>query len=285
MPIVIFERLKSPDTEVAKDPTEDRSTRIYMAIGSWDEEEIQRAIDDTLPPEIPLGIFTLKLQGYRFNHLGNGVWHIEARYSRRDFFDPEFRINTVGGTTHITASRETIERFAVDPAEEPPDYKGAIGVDGKTVHGCDIHTGVFEWEEAHIIPAARVTRDWLKAVKKLCTPPKTNDAPFRIFDTGEVLFLGIQGAIRGADYYQFTFRFAESDNQDEVPIGDTGATIAKQGWEYMWIQFRDVRDDDAKTIVRRPRFAYIERVYDEGDFSVLGLPDPTAELPAGGGGP
>ena len=47
--------------------------------------------------------------------------------------------------------------------------------------------------------------------------------------------------------------------------------IAKKGWEYMWVRYADSEDTVAKAIVKKPIAAYIEKVYDEGDFSLLGI--------------
>ena len=47
--------------------------------------------------------------------------------------------------------------------------------------------------------------------------------------------------------------------------------IAKKGWEYMWVRYADSEDTVAKAIVKKPIAAYIERVYDEGNFAAMGI--------------
>ena len=53
-------------------------------------------------------------------------------------------------------------------------------------------------------------------------------------------------------------------------IGDlTG--IAKKGWEYLWVRYEDAVDASAHKWIKKPAFAYVERVYPEGDFGLLGI--------------
>jgi len=49
-------------------------------------------------------------------------------------------------------------------------------------------------------------------------------------------------------------------------------TVAsKRGWELLWVRYTDVEDAAAKMLVKRPVAAYVEKVYEEGDFSGLGI--------------
>ena len=47
--------------------------------------------------------------------------------------------------------------------------------------------------------------------------------------------------------------------------------INKKGWEYMWVRYADAEDAAAKAIVKKPVAVYVEKVYEEGDFSTLGI--------------
>src|SRR5215471_11202604 len=96
--ITSFERLKSRPVNMSKDPAENKITHVYRAGRTMDEQALLTYLDSNLPASWPMGIWTLKLQGYDYTPDGNGWWHVEARYQRRDFFDPEIRFNTTGGT-------------------------------------------------------------------------------------------------------------------------------------------------------------------------------------------
>lgn len=70
--------------------------------------------------------------------------------------------------------------------------------------------------------------------------------------------------------WDITFKFAQRSNQTGLEIGDlTG--IAKKGWEYLWVRYEDVEDGTANAIVKRPKYVYVEQVYNSGDFSGLGV--------------
>ena len=85
-----------------------------------------------------------------------------------------------------------------------------------------------------------------------------------------VLFLGASGSKRGNGDWEITFNFAASPNQTNITVGDI--TVAqKLGWEYMWVRYADAEDTIAKAIVKKPIAVYIERVYELGDFSNLGI--------------
>jgi len=89
------------------------------------------------------------------------------------------------------------------------------------------------------------------------------------FAEGEVLFLGASGSPRGDDSWEITLRFAASPNATDIPVG--GITVpGKKGWEYLWVQYKDAKDTNAKCIVKKPKRVIVDRVYDAGDFSLLG---------------
>lgn len=98
---------------------------------------------------------------------------------------------------------------------------------------------------------------------------KTNDAAWRGFAAGEVLFQGVSGSYRsGDDVVELTFRFAASPNRTNINVG--GITVSsKKGWDYMWVRYADNVDGD--NIVKQPVAVYVERVYEEGDFGGLGI--------------
>lgn len=95
-----------------------------------------------------------------------------------------------------------------------------------------------------------------------------NNAPFKGFAPGEVLFMGASGSQRGQDDWEITFRFAASPNAVGLTVGDI-VGIDKKGWEYLWVRYADAEDEN--TLVKQPIAAYVEKVYEEGDLSLLGI--------------
>ena len=45
----------------------------------------------------------------------------------------------------------------------------------------------------------------------------------------------------------------------------------KKGWQYLWVRHEDTEDAAAKRIVKRPVAAYVEKLYEDGDFAGLGI--------------
>jgi hypothetical protein len=199
-----------------------------------------------------------------------GKWDVTVKFSTfivTPGSTSSYGFDTTGGTQHITQSLETVAAYA-PPAKTAPDHKGAIGVTKDSVEGVDVVVPAFAWTETHYLSNAVVT-DAYKTILKNMTG-RWNDAPWRTYEAGEVKFGGVVGARRSGEFWELTFKFAESPNVTGITIGDiTG--ISKQGWDYLWVQYEDTEDDTAKAIVKRPVAVYVERVAYSGSFGDLGL--------------
>jgi hypothetical protein len=183
--------------------------------------------------------------------------------------DSSYSFDTGGGTQHITQSLNTIQRVGVGGSGvDVPDFKGAIGVHGDNIEGVDIPSPKYHFTETHYIAVASVTDAYKDKLKALTG--RVNNATFRNSDAGEVLFLGAAGSQRGEDDWEITFRFAVSDNETGLTVGDISG-INKKGWEYLWIVYEDVHSTAPEFIVKVPLYAYVEQVHYEGNFADLGI--------------
>ncbi len=201
--------------------------------------------------------------------LWSGVVHygVAKGAERPETGDSSFSFDTGGGTQHITQSLETVSSYA-PPGKTAPNFGGAIGVTHDSVQGVDITLPVYHFAETHYLADAVVTLAYRGTLFHLTG--KVNNASFRGLDAGECLFLGASGSKRGEDDWEITFRFAGSENKTNLTVGNiTG--IAKKGWEYMWVRYETAEDDTAKALVKKPAAVYIEKVYEDGDFSGLGI--------------
>jgi len=199
---------------------------------------------------------------------GDGRWLATVRYGiKPPTGEPSFSFDTGGGTQHVTQSISTIQRYA-PPGKTAPDFKGAIGVTHDNVEGVDITVPVYQFAETHYLADSAVTPSYKGALFSLTG--KVNNAAFKGCAAGECLFLGASGSKRGADDWEITFKFAASPNRTGITVG-TITDINKKGWEYMWVRYADAEDAAAKAIVKRPLAVYVEKVYEEGDFSGLGI--------------
>ena len=199
---------------------------------------------------------------------GIGKWACTVRYVTPEFEvgDSVFVFDTGGGTQHITQSLDTVGYYGV--VGFTPSNKGAIGVTPDGVEGVDIVVPVYRFSEMHWLSAAFVDAAYRATLFDLTG--KVNNASWNGFAAGEVLFEGAAGSKRGTGDWEIAFRFAASPNVTGLAVGDiTG--IDKKGWEYLWVRYVDGVDAAAKAPIRTPKYAYVEKVYEERDFSALGF--------------
>lgn len=193
-----------------------------------------------------------------------GQWTVTVRYG---LYESTFTFDTTGGSQHITQGLGTIGAYAPS-GKTAPNFGGAIGVTNDNVEGVDITVPVYSFSETHYLPDEVVTPAY-KATLFFLTGRVNNDV-WKGFQAGEVLFLGASGSKRGGDNWEMSYRFASSPNVVDLTIGEiTG--IAKMGWDYLWVRYEDAEDATAKTLVKKPAAVYVERVYEWGDFSLLGI--------------
>jgi hypothetical protein len=276
VPAIIIETFESMGATVGPDsPTVDRK---YVVIGTEIDLEVRALVESTIPAIFRGMIF----QNYRIDHKGGGVWDVSVRYGREEPLaiepppggdpvtpetplGPSYTFDTSGGTQHITQSLQTMARYA-KPGKIAPDLKGAIGFNNDSVEGTDITVPVYQFTITHSIPAALVTFGYATTLFYLTG--RVNNAPFKGFAAGEVLFLGASGSRRGLDAWEIAYKFAASPNATNLTVGDiTG--IEKKGWEYLWVRYADVEDE--KVLIKQPESVYIERVYEYGNFALLGI--------------
>jgi len=178
-----------------------------------------------------------------------------------------YEFDTGGGQAHVTNSLATVNAYA--PAGSTvPDYDGAMGVTQNSIEGADIVVPRYVFSETHYIADASITTAY-KSILFYLTG-RVNDANFKGLNAGECLFLGARGSKRGQGDWEINYSFAGSPNVAGLTIG-TITGVAKKGWEYLWTSYEEIEDSTAKMLVRRPRAAYVERVYESGDFSTLNI--------------
>jgi hypothetical protein len=262
MTITIHEQFDSREaTESIESPSVDLQ---YQVKGTENDVDVRSVVEVTIPA-FYLG---LPFQSYHMKPLGGGVWDVSARYGKKeqkDTGDSSFSFDTSGGTTHTTQSLKTISKHA-PPGMVAPDFKGAIGVSVDSVEGTDVTIPVYSFTETHYIASNLVTGAYKSALFFLTG--RVNQAAFKGFSPGEVLFLGASGSVRGTEDWEITFRFAASPNVTGLTIGDI-VGIDKEGWAYLWVRYADA--EDQKVLVKQPIAVYVEKVYEYGDFSGLGI--------------
>jgi hypothetical protein len=148
---------------------------------------------------------------------------------------------------------------------------GAIGVDANGVNGIDIITPQLQWQEQYDVPNAYITAAYVRGLAGLTGT--TNNAAFRGFEAGEVLFVGCSGSQewdneKGSGPWSLSYRFIASKNVTGQTIGSISG-IEKKGHEYLWVRYEDAVS--GSSLLKQPKAVYVSKVYKDADFSQLGI--------------
>lgn len=248
----------------------------------------------------------LRAESYTVSYLGDDAWQVTISYEKNggddeNQTDPLKRsrsFDTSGGTQHITQSPQyddtttavagpdglpittrnyTGERIYAATGVGTPTQFGAIGVDGQSVNGVDIVVPALSWTETYDVPSSYVTSTYIKRTAFITG--SVNNAAFRSFRAGEVLFIGCSGSQecdddRGYGPWNLSYKFVASPNAGDnettkaLKVGDISG-IVKKGHEYLWIRYEDSVSQN--TLLKKPKFVYVNQVYPESDFSRLGI--------------
>jgi hypothetical protein len=232
----------------------------------------------------------LYAESYTLEYLGDNAWQLVVSYANDGGEDDQQRqplrrsrsFDTGGGTQHITQAIPSQEfptgeqRFHTgSPAA--PNMRGAIGVDGDSVAGVDIVVPQLTWTETYDVPSQYISTVYIKTVSSLTGT--VNNLPFRGFAAGEVLFLGASGSQAwdqdtGDGPWSLSYKFVASANQGSnktfpaITIGEI-QNIEKDGHDYLWVRYEDAVD--SSTLLKRPKFVYVDKVYRRVNFGLLGI--------------
>lgn len=274
-------------------------TLRWVGYGTLDEE-VARA---GFLAVIPLTFLGLLLENdIQIRPAGGELWYAEATYSSTgtaveagqggaspppppppspaatDPLGPEYSWDISAVTEHITQSKETVVKKTLATLEimgqVAPNNNRAIGItaDGE-VQGCDVFKPHFEWSITRTF--GYVTHDYLMTLKSLVG--KKNDAIFYLRPPGTLIFMGASGSPKGSEgQVAVTFKFLEGSDEEDIEIAGSNQSddgyigqIDKAAWDYLWVAYRNVQSEGK--ITQQPYAVYVERVIDEGDFSLLGL--------------
>ena len=195
----------------------------------------------------------------------------------------------VPGSYRITAADLTFNRWTLDrapaaagasagaswaiyPATTDPakpdkfNYKGAIGVNGDKVEGCDVVTPKMDWTRT--VSKAGASMAYFVGLMDLVGCK--NGAPFYGFAAGDVLFNGASGTYSLADRYSVTHRFGVSRGKANVAIIPGELTVPyKRGWDYLWVRYNTKVEPGS--VAPRAAAAFVEEVYPDADFTLIGI--------------
>lgn len=260
-------------------------TKSYKVFGTADDTVLHAEINQQISTggygwQYP-GVADAQLwvEQYSVAYLGDNAWQVTINYEKAgaepSTSDPLKRarsFDTTGGTQHITQAQYETPY----PSGAPFQYN-AIAVDSNGVNGVDIVVPHLQWQEQYDVPNAYVTASYVRGLAGLTGT--TNNASFRGFDAGEVLFLGCSGSQewddqKGKGPWSLSYRFVASPNaggSGSVPAITIGSItgINKGGHDYLWVRYEDAVD--SSTLLKKPKHVYVNKVYRESNFSQLGI--------------
>jgi hypothetical protein len=240
-----------------------------------------------------VGDYVMMVENYTVAHVADDVWDVTVTYVKKgaDETDPLRRtrsFDTGGATMHMTQAIpsttyiEGEERWPktgtlADPPA--PSQQGAIGVDGETVKGVEVVTPALTWTESYDVPSTYVTQTYIKMLAELTGT--VNKAAFKSFAAYEVLFVGASGSQewdseKGDGPWNLSFKFNASGNAGSgqtYPALKIGSIIdvEKKGHDFLWVTYKSVADTGSNTLLRVPKYVYVNKVYRESDFRRLGI--------------
>lgn len=270
--------------------------KSWKIFGSTDDSAVHADVNATLwqsymywqYPNQPQN--RLQAESYTLEYLGDTAWQLQVTYTKDGGEDDEQReplkrsrsFDTGGATQHITQAipSETFpfgDQSFHTGSPAAPNMRGAIGVDGESVQGVDIIVPQLTWTESYDVPSVYVTTDYIKTLSSLTG--SVNNAAFRGFAAGEVLFTGSSGSQqwdedKGDGPWSLSYKFVASANQGpdktfpSITIGDI-TDIEKDGHDYLWVRYEDAVENE--TLFKKPKFVYVDKVYRRTDFSEIGI--------------
>lgn len=264
----IREKIKSPGFQVN---SADSSVDLEYTIGEETDYNAALILLASTAPSFYLvdGLVLSKVE-YSITPTSHNMWDGTARYSKRSRERDElqegessYQFETGGGSIHLTHALATSKYPNVSTT---PDIDNAIEFDGESIKGTDIQSAVYNFSETHILPAANVDGAYKLALFR--ATGKTNNAGFRGFSAGEVLFLGANGTQRGDESWEVNFRFSAQENKTGLSIGGISG-INKKGWEYLWVKWASEADTTSGTTRPRAKAVYVQKLYEEHDMGNL----------------
>lgn len=190
----------------------------------------------------------------------------ERYFVQRRISVAEETTNIYVGQTKLIITRDGV--WPVPPNTDP--YGGLIGVGGDDVQGTEIIIPKITMSETWKARINNVNPTYVRIVTDLTG--KINNATFRGFAPGEVLFAGAEFNRTSALEYEITYNFHISLNiSNFVPAAGFPQVPIKFGWDYMWVEYEGDFDAGMNIPVKRPLRFFITGVYQLGDFSQLNI--------------
>lgn len=151
-----------------------------------------------------------------------------------------------------------------------------VNVTDEEVGGLEVNAPIIDLTEEHVFGEASFSPSIRRALRDQVQ--KTNNAAFREFAIGEVLFVGASARKQAKRWY-VTFQFRIRRNVEHLSFTtystrgvQTVQDVLKLGWQYLWVESIRLPFASDPTKMRIvPRAVHVATVYESVDFAVLGI--------------
>ena len=110
----------------------------------------------------------------------------------------------------------------------------------------------------------------MKRLKLFKASWTVNDAPFRGYKKGEVLFKGASGSKNGIEKWTFTFNFEAIPNETNLNVN--GYVIPeKLGWDYVSVRYAKALNKQKDGIIAQALNVDVHQMYRNSNFADLGI--------------
>jgi len=190
--------------------------------------------------------------------------------------DGEFwQMDLTAGTEHISNVKKP-ERQLHYPASSNVGTAVGLRADksgGVEVEGVDIFVPKATLTVTKLWDVSVISVAFLNTIYNISG--KVNSQIFKGWNPGDLLFLGarMQRAESGEIPVVYSF-MGEATRSLEFKLADgSTVTVPKKGWDYLWQRIQNQSEDigDITQLQQRAKSIHVANVYDEADFSTLGL--------------
>jgi hypothetical protein len=272
LPISVDESAESREMDFDLKGSQRTQTRIAIVTGYTEAEDAAQAAVDLPSTPFPLlipasmGKPAMAMIAAKAKPLTPNAWEIAFSYESRAYDDTEALTWTFSGTT-LGKTQLVTQSYATSIyGSGAANFGSAINVDQNGVKGVEIGIPGLEFQIEKTLAKGVLTLVYVMTLVNLTY--KTNNAAFRNFAQGELLFLGAEFRNGSNQEVTVVFKFSASPNRTGLSFG-TITGVAKKGHEYLWIDYEAW--ESGGFVIRRPRGVYVERVYEEGNFALLGI--------------
>lgn len=203
-----------------------------------------------------------EVQGVYFT---KATWSTFARKSKPAEGESQFSFDIGLEPAKVQLAIGGIVSFA--GSGEPAWAPQIINDQGEGDGGVDIFEPTYNESETHWVSTASLTPAYRTTV--LGIVGRVNNATFKGFAAGEVLFLGVSGGRRGSADSELTYSWVCRPNQSGLSFGSVSG-VDKGGWNYLWPRYQEVKGANAPSVKTITHIA-VATVFPTADFSGLNI--------------